>query len=172
MISAYPVYEEMSEHCAVAGLALAERMIGNVNSPEDRCDYSAIIDRGIKARVRHELAHFLVDFEISDDGVERQLTGAELALVKSVLESFFMHGELISLGLNEVDCLTERLSRHAGEPELFPIPHRLRNDCFDAAACIRALEVKAMQQAHANDILREHLVMLSHHKKQGERETE
>lgn len=107
-------------------------------------DYAALIDRAITREMRSNLAAFLTRYEHVEFGRSRQLDVEEVALVLSAVDHFMLDDSFADLGMAEFRDLAHRLGRHAAQEDLFPAEEgvRIRNACFDALVCIKALEAR------------------------------
>lgn len=130
-------------------------------------DFVAIIERGIASRRQSHFRHFLMDYERQEGGATRPLKEDEIALIKDVVESFIVADQGPALGVAEIDRLCDHLAAYAAQEEMFLNDRKIRRDCFDAVACIKALEARLALQEERNRIMQEHLMMLSHHQDQG-----
>ena len=128
-------------------------------------NYGAVIDRAIRQDTLRNLAIFLIDYEHVEGGDRRKLCASETALIQSVVEDFLTDDSSAEVGVVEVRGLCERLASYAAQEEMLPRLEEMRNDCFNALACVKALEARLARQRDANSIMHEHLVMLSEARK-------
>jgi hypothetical protein len=106
-------------------------------------DFAAVIDRAIASDTRAKLGAFLTGFEHLEFGQPRKLDAAEVALVLTATDRFLVEDRLFSLDLPEVRRLTEQLSAIADQDLTASAEtRRIKNMCFDALACIKALEAQ------------------------------
>ena len=111
---------------------------------EDVIDFARIIDTAIARHTRTRLAEFLSRFQYVDFGRTRGLTALEVGLVLACVDQFLLSDSITELGRTEFRQLRARLNKIAQHEA--PIPNEMitliRNSCFDALACIRALEAR------------------------------
>ena len=105
--------------------------------------FTRIISRAIATDVRDRFLSFLDRHEVLEFGVTRKLTLAEAAMVLNCVDQFLVSGRFHSLGIAEITNLRRRLALIAqGDEEELNNVLRCRNACFDALACIAALEAR------------------------------
>ena len=109
---------------------------------EDITDFAGIIDTAIARHNRTSLARFLSQFQYVEFGRTRALAAWEVALVLTCVDHFLLSDSITELGTTEFRQLRARLNTIAQHEA--PIPEEMftliRNSCFDALACISALE--------------------------------
>lgn len=121
----------------------------------------AVIDRAIRGDTLRNLAIFLLDYEHLEGGDRRRLCASEAALIQSVVEDFLTDDSSADVGVADISGLCDRLATYAAQEEMLPRIDEMRNDCFNALACIKALEARLARQLEAKSILEEDLEMLS-----------
>lgn len=123
---------------------------------ETSTDFSVLIDRVINDEQNDNLAAFLDDFQVIEHERRRSPSGEERELIRAATLAFLQDRRFGSLGMAEFHDLDERLARHAAQEELFATEEgiKIRNACFDAMVCIKALRARLQQQLNANAILR------------------
>ena len=113
-------------------------------SSEDTTDFAGIIDTAIARHTRTRLAEFLSQFQYVECGHIRPLAAWEVALVLTCLDHFLLSDSITELGTTEFRTLRTRLNSISQHDA--PIPNdmvtQIRNSCFDALACISALEAR------------------------------
>jgi hypothetical protein len=119
-------------------------------------DFAALLDRVIAREIRGHLTQFLTSYEHVEFGRARPLDVLEIALVLTALDSFLMEDSLTSLEVPDIRRLHLRLRQIAGHEGTFGADEacRARNACFDALACLKALEARLSSQLHKAAILR------------------
>ncbi len=122
-------------------------------------DFAALIDGVIARQTRSNLAEFLERYEHVEFGRKRKPGPEERAMILTAVDSFLIDKSFASLGMTEFANLQERLAVHAGQEALFSTEEgfRIRNACFEAMVCIKALEARLAREADENSILRERL---------------
>ena len=117
-------------------------------------DFSALIDRAISQETQSNIATFLACYQLTDGGGIRKLRRAEVALIAATMDAFLSDNRIADRVLTEVVSLCSRLNEIAAKESLAATPEgtRIRNVCFDALACIKALEVCVLRQADRSAI--------------------
>ena len=110
----------------------------------DSTNFAQIIDGAIARHTRTRLAEFLSQFQYVEYGRTRALAAWEVALVLTCVDHFLLSDSITELGTTEFRQLRARLNTIAQHEA--PIPDGMftliRNSCFDALACISALEAR------------------------------
>lgn len=80
-------------------------------------------------------------------------------MVLTAVDNFLIDDSFAALGMAEFRNLEERLATHAVQEDIFFTEEgfRIRNACFDAMVCIKALEGRLAREVDASAILRERL---------------
>lgn len=105
-------------------------------------DFKALIESAIEAEVRSRLCTFLLEYQTVEFGRPRHLTLEEQTLVINCIDLFLMRTSWTNLGVVQIQSLTNRLSHLASTAQVPTLPRQIRNACFDAIACIKALEAR------------------------------
>ncbi len=118
-------------------------------------NFAALIDRAIARDTRTKLTAFLTIFEHLEFGRSRRLEPEEVALVLSAVDRFLVNDSFASLEVPELDRLSRRLASIAAQEDLASSDDetRVRNACFDALACIKALEAALSRRLHQRAIM-------------------
>jgi hypothetical protein len=119
-------------------------------------DFAALIDGAITGAMRRRLASFLAtDFQHVEFGRARKLDAEEVVLVLSAVDHFLLNDSLTGLCAPDLDKLVERLAAIAAQEDALADENgkSIRNACFDALACIRALEAALSRRAHEAAIM-------------------
>lgn len=118
-------------------------------------NFSMLIERAIAQDFRDKLRAFLTRYQVIELGKQRKLTLAEAALVLECIDQFLIEVSFAELGVAEITDLRNRLEQiaHANQQDLLA-----RNACFDALACIAALEARLCQVLRQHEL---HLVRRS-----------
>lgn len=118
----------------------------------DNPDFVALIDGVIDRQVREELTKFLWRYEHEGGGEFRKLRPSEVRLIRSAIDGFLADRSVAKLGMAEFQHLEERLSAFAAAEQDFVGEDalRIRNACFDAMVCIKALEARLAKEFDAN----------------------
>jgi hypothetical protein len=103
-------------------------------------DFAALIEKAIEQDLRERLMNFLSRYEHVELGRARSLTFDEASLVLACVDQFYVGISAIDLGVAEIRGLRGRLEKlaraHADAHDF------VANTCFDALACITALEAR------------------------------
>ena len=107
-------------------------------------EFAALIERAIARNTRTKLVRFLDRFNHVEFGRARALTTSEKALVLTCVDAFLLDQSATDLGVTEFRNLRVRLSSLAHNEFGFTGSEavKVRNTCFDALACITALEAR------------------------------
>jgi hypothetical protein len=114
-------------------------------------DFAALIDGAITSAIRRKLASFLAtNFQHVEFGRARRLDAEEVMLVLSAVDHFLVNDSLTRLRAPDLDKLVERLAAIAAQEDALADENgtSIRNACFDALACIRALEAALSCRVH------------------------
>jgi len=107
-------------------------------------DFATLVDTAIARHTRNRLAEFLSQFQYVEFGRTRPLAAWEVALVLTCIDHFLLDDSITELGTTQFRQLRARLNTIAQHEA--PIPEEMftliRNSCFDALACISALEAR------------------------------
>jgi hypothetical protein len=123
-----------------------------------RPDFSKLISEAITGNLREHLRHLLLSYEHNEFGAARTLRTDEISLILSVFDHLATEFAFNELGVAEFTDLIERLCEFADDETLTsPDQLRLRNACFDAVACIRALQSRLVGLMRANAVYCERL---------------
>jgi hypothetical protein len=104
-------------------------------------DFAALIEHAIERDLRSRFITFLASYEHVEFGRARELTLGEAALVLACTDRFLLHTNVLNLGVAEIASLRARLQSIAERPQI-PTTTAIANTCFDALACIAALEAR------------------------------
>ena len=104
-------------------------------------DFAALIEHAIERDLRSRFITFLANYEHVEFGRSRKLTLDEAALVLACTDRFLLDASALDLGVAEIADLRARLQSTAERPPL-PTATAIANTCFDALACISALEAR------------------------------
>jgi hypothetical protein len=105
-------------------------------------DFAALIERAIERELRSRLVAFLGTYKHVEFGVPRPLALDEAAMVLKCMDAFLVQDSLIDLGVAEIAGLRGRLSALARTIATEQRSREVANACFDALACIAALEAR------------------------------
>ena len=107
-------------------------------------DFAAIVANAIVRDTREKLVCFLDRFNHVEFGRTRLLTTDEKALVLRCVDRFVVEQSFTDLGVTEFHNLRRDLARFAEKETGFTDSGvvKVRNTCFDALACITALEAR------------------------------
>jgi len=121
-----------------------------------RPDFDAIIEGAIDRKIRENLTLFLWSYDLDEDGEYRRLLPDEVRLIRSAVDAFLADNSFANLGVVEFRDLGRRLAAFAANDRDFigEDATRMRNTCFDAMACIKALEARLAKEVYANEVLR------------------
>jgi hypothetical protein len=106
--------------------------------------FAALIESAIARNTRAKLVSFLDRFNYVEFGRARALTTPDRALVLRCVDEFLLNHSAIDLGVTEFRNLRAQLSKLAHDECGFTDRDavNVRNTCFDALACITALEAR------------------------------
>lgn len=118
-------------------------------------DFNALIERVIGSQLRENLTLFLWSYRFHGDGEPRTLRPSEVRLIRSAIDAFMADNSLAQLGMIEIRNLEKRLASFAANDCDFTgeAADRMRNTCFDAMVCIKALEARLAKEVQRNDVL-------------------
>lgn len=105
-------------------------------------DFAALIEQAVERDLRSRFVTFLTEYEHVESGRARQLTLDEAALVLACTDRFSLDANVLDLGVAEIASLRARLQSIAQCPAALPAASAIANTCFDALACIAALEAR------------------------------
>jgi hypothetical protein len=106
-------------------------------------DFAALIERAIERDLRSRFITFLASYEHVEFGRARELTLGEAALVLACTDRFLLDTNVLDLGVAGIVDLRARLHSIAQRPGTpAAAGTALANTCFDALACITALEAR------------------------------
>jgi hypothetical protein len=125
----------------------------------EKANFSDLIDRALVGNDLLNFRTFLLQYERSEVAGSRPLSPLEKELVTDAFESFLITPGAMKLGVTEFQGLLERLTAYAAQEEMFSRIDEMRNDCFNALACIKALEARLVRQIAATESLQEALTM-------------
>ena len=119
-------------------------MTGDPMEPHAPPDFANLIDKVIAREMRTNLSTFLQRYRVVEYGFSRVLNLEEIALILRVIDDFMLDDRALNVGFTEFDALHQRLALHAngGEGASAEEETAMRNACFDALACIKALEAR------------------------------
>lgn len=104
-------------------------------------DFAALIEQAIERDLRGRFAAFLANYQHVEFGRVRALTLEEAALVLACTDRFLLVADVIDLGVAEIADLRSRL-HGITQRQTKLCEAMLANTCFDALACITALEAR------------------------------
>ena len=105
-------------------------------------DFASLIERAIERDLRGRFLAFLSTYHLVEFGRARTMTLDEQAMVISCLDGFLVEASLLDLGVAEIRDLRGRLFQLT-QPKLESVVEfAIANTCFDALACIAALEAR------------------------------
>jgi hypothetical protein len=103
-------------------------------------DFATLIRRAVERDLRQRFIDFLSKYEHVEIGHARPLTLDEAAMALACFDHFAADSSFIHLGVVEIARLRRLLNRVAVTPD---VPREvIANACFDALACITALEAR------------------------------
>jgi hypothetical protein len=105
-------------------------------------DFATLIEGAIERELRQRLVQFISTYEHVELGRARLLTLDEASMVLTCLDHFAMHTSVTNLGVTEIAGLRRRLDLLAREDTNDIAAQKIANTCFDALACIAALEAR------------------------------
>jgi hypothetical protein len=105
-------------------------------------DFAALIEKAIEQDVRQRFARFLGEYEHVELGRRRCLTMEEAGMVLTCLDEFALHFHVLDLGVAEIKGLRTRLNLLTRASTCDISRELIVNTCFDALACIAALEAR------------------------------
>lgn len=105
-------------------------------------DFASLIQKAIERDLRGRFLAFLGAHRLVEFGRSRALTLDEIAMVVGCLDRFHVDGRFLDLGVAEIKDLRSRLSRLAHPGQKCIAKNAVANACFDALACIAALEAR------------------------------
>lgn len=105
-------------------------------------DFAALIKRAVQRDLRGRLIEFLSRHRHLEFGRSRKLTIDEAAMILDCFDAFYIESSPLELGVAEISTLRHRLHQLTGRPESELSPDVVANTCFDALACIAALEAR------------------------------
>lgn len=105
-------------------------------------DFAGLINGAIERDVRERFLAFLSAHRVVEFGRARAMTLDEMAKVLACFDGFLLDDSLLDLGVAEIRDLRSRLLQFT-RPELDGVnANAVANACFDALACIAALEAR------------------------------
>jgi hypothetical protein len=106
-------------------------------------DYVGLIERAIERELRGDFVTFLGTYSHVEFGRARPLTLDETSLVLTCMDTFLLKHSFLDLGVAETRGLRDRLKQLAQSPPTgSTCTTAMANTCFDALACIAALETR------------------------------
>lgn len=105
-------------------------------------DFAVLIERAIERDLRRRFVQFLSAYEHVELGRRRCLTVDEAVMVLTCVDQFALHARVLDLGVAEIIGLRTRLSLLTRSENSDAPRHLIVNTCFDALACIAALEAR------------------------------
>lgn len=122
---------------------------------DNKVDFAALIDGVIERRIRTNFTLFLWNYMFETDGDLRRLTPSEVRLIRSATDGFLSDNSFAPLGMTEFPNLCTRLAEFAAAETDYVGDDAvcIRNACFDAMTCIKALEARLAKEVDTNNIL-------------------
>lgn len=105
-------------------------------------DFASLIQKAIERDLRGRFLAFLGAHRLIEFGRSRSLTLDEMSMVVACLDRFLLDAKFLDLGVAEIRDLRGRLSCLTQEDQQPIGEHDVANTCFDALACIVALEAR------------------------------
>lgn len=105
-------------------------------------DFAALIEKAIEQDLRQRFMRFLHAYEHVELGRRRCLTIDEAAMVLTCIDQFALRVRVLNLGVAEIAGLRKRLNLLTRASTCDLSPELVANTCFDALACIAALEAR------------------------------
>lgn len=117
-------------------------------------DFADLIDGVIARQTRSNLVGFLARYKHIEFGRERALDASEIAVILTVIDRFLLDDSFAALGFAEFKNLTGKLASIAGmnDGQIALRPSLVRNACFDAMTCIKALEARLSKDVDRQQI--------------------
>ncbi len=104
-------------------------------------DFAVLIERAIERELRGDFVSFLGTYSHVEFGRARPLTLDETSLVLTCVDKFLLNHCFFDLGVAEIRGLRDRLDQLTQSPPPVSMCSTVvANTCFDALACIAALE--------------------------------
>jgi len=105
-------------------------------------DFAALIETAVKRDLRDRFLAFLSEHRLGKFGQARSMTPDEKAMALACFDGFLIEANFLDLGVVEIRDLRSRLCQLT-RPNLKNIAEfTIANTCFDALACITALEAR------------------------------
>lgn len=113
-------------------------------------DCATLIELAIERDLRSHFVTFLGRYQHVEFGCARSLRLDEMTLVLACTDRFLRATSALKLGVAEIAGLRDRLQDIAQRPISSPSETMIANTCFDALACILALEARLSRAADCN----------------------
>jgi hypothetical protein len=104
-------------------------------------DFATLIERAVERDLRERFVSFLGTYKHVEFGRARPLALDETTMILTCIDTFLLNHGFFDLGVAEIRSLRGRLNRLAHSPRTGSTCITvMANTCFDALACIAALE--------------------------------
>ena len=117
-------------------------------------DFEDLIKKAIERDVRERFLYFLANHQLLEFGRTRAMTLDEKAMVLSCFDKFAAEAHFLDLGVARIEDLRTRLASLAQAKHKGRDRESVANACFDALACIAALEARLSRSIDRSEVPR------------------
>ena len=117
-------------------------------------DFAVLIEKAIERDLRGRFLAFLGAHHHIEFGRARTLTPDEQAIALACFDGFLIEASFLDLGVAEIRDLRSRLRRLTRENLETVAGTTIANTCFDALACIAALEARLCRCLDRSEVRR------------------